>query len=400
MSLSPSFYKFWMSRNLIRLSVMMFYIYFMWTIVEKFNSIFLVSLIPTLSLLGYFLVALPEGYLLDKVNRTYVIFGSSIINFAIYAVLLINSSLIAVYLVDLLASVFSLISADAFHTYVKDAVESNELGKAISYSVIGRSSSEIGGSLIGGLSAAYFQSFFPWIILIISAISVIISLPEKVKRKIDLRPSVKYRTVLSVIRPIAFFIVLIMIINGLFISIDVLASGFFHLVLHSTALFYTLFILGFSVGSLVGGIIGERIANKLFGAKFTFLAFVSLSIGFFAIVLIDKAIFEPVITFLMGLEVSIADIPLMAFFTRIIPTRVLGRVNSILNIFINGSSPVMASVFGGLSNLLSVSDIFIVVGTLTFLVSIPAYFSIKRIFKMREEDMEKILQKEQTKEKG
>ncbi|NON61743.1 MFS transporter, partial [Acidianus sp. RZ1] len=262
MNLSTDFYRFWLSRNFLRLSDLMFYIYFTWIIIDKYDSVFLVSIIPSLSLLGYFIIAIPEGYLLDRLNRTYVIFGSGLLSIFVYVILIFNSSLLAIYFVDLLASVLSLMSTDAFYAYVKDTINSEDLPKAISYTTIGRASSEIIGSLLGGISAMFFPSYFPWIIISISCASLITAIPGKSNRKTT-ATTYGYSSIWKVIRAIMPLLFLLTTLNGLFVSIQVLSSGLFHIILGSTALLYTFFILGFSVGTLIGGIIARKLGDTL-----------------------------------------------------------------------------------------------------------------------------------------
>ena len=57
--LGAAFIRFYMSRNFARLASIMFYIYYMWMLMVKYDSVFLVSLIPTLSLAGYLVIESP-----------------------------------------------------------------------------------------------------------------------------------------------------------------------------------------------------------------------------------------------------------------------------------------------------------------------------------------------------
>jgi len=54
----------------------------------------------------------------------------------------------------------------------------------------------------------------------------------------------------------------------------------------------------------------------------------------------------------LGIGVSLIDIPLEALITKIIPSKILGRTNSLIMIFINGSYPILAVVYGFISNFL------------------------------------------------
>ena len=64
-----AFVRYLISRNIARLSNTAYYIYFMWEIIANYHSVLLVSLIPGFSMLGYLIIAIPEGSIIDKYDR-------------------------------------------------------------------------------------------------------------------------------------------------------------------------------------------------------------------------------------------------------------------------------------------------------------------------------------------
>ncbi|QKR00202.1 MFS transporter [Metallosphaera tengchongensis] len=384
-----NFYRFWMARNMIRLSSLMFSVYFMWEIVEKFHSILDVSLIPTFSLLGYFLVIFPEGYVLDKVNRTLILFFSNFLVLMSYFVLFMIYNLQVIYFVDLLSSIFSLMSSDAFFAYVKDAVEPSLLTNAISKVTMGRAISEIFGGILGGVFAGYFPGYFIYAILTFSLLGTILSIPQYDTRVRSSKYG--YKDVIRVIKPVSLFLILLTAFNGLFVSIDALGSGFFYYYLHSTAIYYTIFILGFSLGSLIGGIIASKIGKSLENPTMIVVLLILVSLSFFWITIFQDPMIEPFFTASMGVEVSLADIPLSALLIRVIPNEILGKFNSLTNILTTGASPLMAVVFGTLSTFLKVTNIFIITGFVMLILSILSYSLFKKALLLKEEDVKKTL---------
>jgi DHA3 family macrolide efflux protein-like MFS transporter len=389
------FWRLLLARGFIRLSSMMFAIFFMWRLITQYNSIFLVSLIPAFSILGYVIVSIPEGYILDKFDRFKIMFISSVIILLIYFPLLFSSSLLLIYIIDLFSSIFSFISADIFYTLIKDIVETEKLSQAMSFNVISRALFEILGILIGGISAAFIPFVFPYFLVIASLLAPILSFSLKssvIKEKEEKQGELNYSHVIRLIKFMLPALLISLIANGLFIALDVFASGLFYDVLHSGALGYTAFILAFSLGALFGGTIGNRFSEKLLNAKVFALIMASFSLVFYLIVIADFPYIEPLYTLFLGIGVSLIDIPLEVLITKIIPSKIFGRTNSLMMIFVTGSSPVMAVIYGFLSNFLSIKTIFVTLGSLMLIISIPSYFIFMKLLKTREEDVRKILQ--------
>lgn len=367
----------------------------MWRLITQYNSIFLVSLIPAFSILGYVIVSIPEGYILDKFDRFKIMFISSVIILLIYFPLLFSSSLLLIYIIDLFSSIFSFISADIFYTLIKDIVETEKLSQAMSFNVISRALFEILGILIGGISAAFIPFVFPYFLVIASLLAPILSFSLKsgvIKEKEEKQGELNYSHVIRLIKFMLPALLISLIANGLFIALDVFASGLFYDVLHSGALGYTAFILAFSLGALFGGTIGNRFSEKLLNAKVFALIMASFSLVFYLIVIADFPYIEPLYTLFLGIGVSLIDIPLEVLITKIIPSKIFGRTNSLMMIFVTGSSPVMAVIYGFLSNFLSIKTIFVTLGSLMLIISIPSYFIFMKLLKTREEDVRKILQ--------
>ncbi|MFP3164131.1 MAG: MFS transporter [Acidianus hospitalis] len=390
-----NFLRFLIAKSFIRLSSLMFSIFFMWKIITEYNSIFFVSLIPTFSLLGYLLVSIPEGYILDKFNREKIMFISSVILFLSYLPLLFYFSLLLIYFLDLISSIFSLISSDIFYTLVKNLVESEYLAKAMSIETISTALSEISGILIGGISASFSPSLFPDLLLVTSLVSIILSFPSseiRTNRKKNI-VELSYSHVFRIIRFILPALILSLSLNGVFIALYVFAAGLFYDVFHTGALAYTAFVLSFSLGLLLGGILGHRFSARLLNAKYFSIIIFTFSIFFYLIAIVDIPCLEPLYTLFLGIGSSLLNIPLESLIIKLIPNKILGRTNSLITIFVTSSSPVMATIYGLLSNFLSIKTIFMLLGTLILIISIPAYFIFKRLLLTTEDDIRRILEK-------
>ena len=63
------FLHYLMGRNIIRVVYFIFNIFFIWRTIVAYNSVFLAGMIPVFSLLGYLIIVIPEGHILDRYNR-------------------------------------------------------------------------------------------------------------------------------------------------------------------------------------------------------------------------------------------------------------------------------------------------------------------------------------------
>jgi MFS family permease len=390
------FLRFFMSRNLVRLSSIMFYIYYMWVLMVKYDSVFLVSLIPTLSLTGYLMVLIPEGYILDRFPRQWVMFLSSVAIVSVYLSLLISQALIWIYLAAMFSSVFSSISSDAFFTLMKDIMKPSAMGRGMSLVEVGRGMSEVIGIILGGMSIIFLSRWFVPFIVFTGTVSVALSLPRTAKNRNRAQNKYGFYHVFRAIRVMLPFLIIGLLINGLFISLEVYASGLFYQILHEGPSYYTAFILGFSSGGLAGGLLGIRISRKLENPAFIAFSMAFFGLSFFLLSISRIPDADVLITVALGLVNSLTNIPLMAYLVKIIPNEAMGRVNSIVTLFLASSSPVMAAAYGGIAQFLPIPTVLLLISVLLAISSVPTYISIKKLFKLTESKIKEIMDQNST----
>ena len=131
------FLKYLMGRNIIRVAYFIFNIFFVWRTIVAYNSVFLAGLIPAFSLLGYLIIVIPEGHILDRHNRGTVFRISSLLLAFTYLILVYSDSLAIVYLVALVSSILSSINSDAFNTILKETMNEEKIQSAVSQFVRG-----------------------------------------------------------------------------------------------------------------------------------------------------------------------------------------------------------------------------------------------------------------------
>ncbi|BBG27939.1 MFS transporter [Sulfuracidifex tepidarius] len=389
-----NFTRLWMARNLLRTSNLGFSIFFMWEIIVIYHSVFLVSLLPALSLVGYLILTLPLGYVLDKISKSKIMFLFSILTFVIYATLVLFQSLYLIYGVDLLSFMLYMGSGDAYYSSIKELVTENELPKAMSFNAVGRAASEIAGTIMGGLSAYFVPKFFPVLLVIISLSCVFLSYPIKQdeKNKELFQKTYSYHQVWKVIRLMLPLLLLGLVVNGAFTALDVYSSALFHQILHVSAIYYTLFLLTFSIGAFVGGILGGKVSEKLIDERFISIITSAFGFAFVLIAFLRAPLLESTISFMIGIGISMVNIPLETLMMRVIPKRIMGRTNSLIQVFLMGSSPLMAIFYGFVATLIGIVNVLILVGIFGVLLGIPTFFVIRDFKKVKESDVEKLIQ--------
>ncbi len=370
------FYRFLLARNLAKASTFLFYVYFIWELVARFHSVFLAGLIPAFSLLGYLIIVVPEGHLLDRKNRSRVFFAADVLLVLAYSLLFLGNTIIIVMATDLISSLLAWVASDSLQGMIKSIVPEEQYGKAVSMNQTGTAISEILG-IVGGGTMIYLGIFYLRIFLVILAfLSAALSFPIAMDTADIHRKN--YGEVFVFIRKMAFLLILSLILNGLFISLDVYGSGLIRLVLHAPATYYTLFLLGFPVGSVLGGMLISmgKISSKL-SLMLVTVEVMLVGILLLGVAIVPYVIAEPFLTLALGADIISINVQLSAFTLRVIPNDLTGRYNSISVLFSAGASPVMALLFSVLSRFLYFPFVLEGAAIIAIAVAPLTYFALK-----------------------
>lgn len=284
--------------------------------------------------------------------------------------------MISVLAVDLASSLLAWVSSDTFQGIIKTLVSAGNYQKAVSINQTGTALSEIIG-ILGGCALIYLgMDYLRLTLLILAILSALLALPMKIERADDLGRG--FKDAFIYIRKMSFILILSLILNGLFISLDVYGSGLMHIVLHSTPIYYTLFLVGFPVGAVLGGalIAAGLLTGDISKFKVTLETFI-LGELLLAVSVLRLAYIEPVLTLAMGIDVMIINVQLQTFTMRIIPNGIMGRYNSLSVLFSAGASPVMALIFSVLSRFIYFPYVMAGAAVLAILISPFVYFALK-----------------------
>ncbi|MEM0156715.1 MAG: MFS transporter [Thermoplasmataceae archaeon] len=370
------FYRFLLARNLAKASTFLFYVYFIWELVARFHSVFLAGLIPAFSLLGYLIIVVPEGHLLDRRNRSRVFFIADVLLVLAYLLLFIGNTIIIVMATDLISSMLAWVASDSLQGMIKSIMPEDQYGKAVSMNQTGTAISEILGIVGGGTMIYLGISYLRIFLVILALLSAALSFPI-VMESADTSGK-NYGEVFVFIRKMAFLLILSLILNGLFISLDVYGSGLIRLVLHAPAAYYTLFLLGFPVGSVLGGVLISmgKISSKL-SLMLVTVEVMLVGILLLGVAIVPDVIAEPFLTLALGVDIISINVQLSAFSLRVIPNDLTGRYNSISVLFSAGASPVMALLFSLLSRFLYFPVVLEGAALIAIAVAPLTYFALK-----------------------
>uniref|UniRef100_UPI00307E10BB hypothetical protein n=1 Tax=Ferroplasma sp. TaxID=2591003 RepID=UPI00307E10BB len=184
--------------------------------------------------------------------------------------------------------------------------------------------------------------------------------------KVSQRRKVKngFRSTVKIMKNIVPFLLLTMLLNGMFVAIDVFASGLVYIVMHASSVYYTFFIAGFPAGMLAGGLISmHSFYRKYQNSKKLMAVYIFLTGIIFVLISFNRIPFmDGIFTFLSGVILAFVNVYIETTVINAIPSSITGKFNSLTAMFSVSSSPVMAFVFGELSEFLYFPYIITLVG--------------------------------------
>lgn len=369
--LNFTFYRFLFSKTFAAMAFSFFLIFYMWKIVEVYQSVFLAGMIPTIYLLVSLLSAVPIGYAVDRVNNSVLSMLSGIILIVGFAVFSIGFSFYIVYISTAIVTLGTTMIGDSFIALLKKLVSNEGITKATALNTISASSSQLTGVALGGISLIFLSSYAPLILLGLAAASTLLSIPIKMKK--NEKPSEShtekkgFRDVFTFYRSILGFVLFALVINGFFVSLDVYSSGLFRLYLHTSPLYYTLFDAALPASMIIGSVIANRYQNAIDKPSFIFLVTLMYAPILVTIGLSRNPLIDIAASGCIGFINPLINVPLTSRLTKFTPVEIYGRVMAFLRVFIQSATPVMATIFSFVSLFFTVPNILLAVG----LIMIP-----------------------------
>ncbi|MEM0139089.1 MAG: hypothetical protein QXZ44_00525 [Ferroplasma sp.] len=365
------------SRNLARFTNMAFSIYFMWEIVYIYHSVFLVSLIPGFSLLGYLIIAIPEGVIIDRYNRNkiYIIINA----FMVFSYLiLIKDSLYSIYIVDLISSTIIWVISDDFRGIEKQIIPPEKMEHVQSMDMLSSGLFMLAGIILGGVFIFIGYNYLTLFLVSVSIIELLLSIKNTTKKLhiTDNKNAFKFKSTVKITASILPFLLLGLLLNGMFIALDVFASGLIHIIMHAPSYYYTLFVAGYPAGMLIGGVISMNPrVNAYHGRKNSMALYIFISGIIFILIAINRMpVLDGVLTFIIGVFLAFINILLESKLINGIPDSIMGKFNSLATMFSISSSPVMAFAFGYLSEFVYFPYILLFAGIVVAMSSLSVKY--------------------------
>lgn len=272
-------------------------------------------------------------------------------NWLLYSILLITAFLFG------LAEVLRDNSAQ---TLMPSVVDKENLEKANSrmWSAESLTNSFIGpplGSLLIGI--AIFLPFFFDALSFFIAVALIASLAgsfrpiesdkprEKINFKVEIREGYEWLWAHPLLRPMA---IILGCMNGLGTMVGAVFILFAQEVLHTSVFIFAILGTAGAVGGTIGGIFAPKISAKLGSGPSLWLALASAPIGNLIIGLTSSWHVVWVVTAFETFVAVLWNTITVSLRQSIIPTHLLGRVNSVYRFFAWGSIPIGMFVGGGM----------------------------------------------------
>lgn len=378
------FYRYLGSRMMISIIFNAFTVYFLWKIVVGYRSVFLAGMIATIALAVALVTAVPVGHLIDRLNSTIVSLLASLISLAGVCLLLFSSNLNIIYTVSGFLALSFTMKGDSFSAIMKKHLKEENYASGNSLSQAASFLSTLGGIALGGIAISHLEPYFVYSLLSIAVASGLTSLPmpEASSRDLNSKASSEIASAIGFYRKILGFIAVAFVLNGLFESLDVYSSGLFHLVLNASSIYYTLFVASISVGGIAGAGLASLVRERINNPVMLSLLVLCYAPLFMILGVSPSPLIDIVDGTLVGILLSVINVPLQTKLMKIIPNRIYGKVMAFLRVFLSGATPAMAAVLSFVSIFLRVDLIFLYIGIIMLPVSALSFVVLPKFFSM------------------
>ncbi len=367
------------------------YIALMWWILNKFPAaqsgvimgwMFAFNMIPVAAL-GPF-----AGVFVDRISRKAIVVLSDalrgiLILWMAYLTYTNQLTVLWIYTISALMGTGAAFFRPSLQSTIPNIVPDKHLTRANSLYQTGMQFTQIIGPAIGGVLVGFFGTFFVFALngtsFIISAFTEIFinfrqtfKKSEKVKSFFfDLKAGLKF---VYAQKLIFWTMVIVSVINFAFAPIDILIAKQVKDIYNLGALELGYVVSAFAVGMMVGSALLSILPE--FKKKHNIIIISMLISGlFFAIMgLAPTLIFFLIIAFLIGFNISIADVLFMVVLQRIVPDEKRGRVFSVVTTAATVLQPLSLAVIGAISAMMNNVMIFLVLGLMLVISSSLMYF--------------------------
>jgi MFS family permease len=380
------FFLLWLSQLVSQSGDLVFEVALLWLVLEVTGSVFAVGLVVAVTLLPGVLLGPFLGVYIDRWDRRRILIVTNVLEGVVVAAL---SGLILAHTIDLpliLAVVFILgtgsqVVRTAANATIPLVVARDDLGPANSLMTFSSSFNQVVGLAVGGVVVALFGvtlpieydslSFFA-AALILVGVAAAFGQPSVADASKPPRFSEEFAEGIRFIRENRFLVELIVLaafLNFFGNAVGALFAPYSKLVLHGGAATYGFLGATLAVGAIVGAAFVGSVNTRTSSGKYVLVGGAVIGAGIAALGFATSIPLALGTVFVLGVALSVTNIPISAVVQAKIPPRLLGRVGAAMGSFILIAGPVGAFFAGAFAQATSVETVFIVSGG-SFLVAI------------------------------
>jgi DHA3 family macrolide efflux protein-like MFS transporter len=380
------FFLLWLSQLVSQSGDLVFEVALLWLVLEVTGSVFAVGLVVAVTLLPGVLLGPFLGVYIDRWDRRRILIVTNVLEGVVVAAL---SGLILAHTIDLpliLAVVFILgtgsqVVRTAANATIPLVVARDDLGPANSLMTFSSSFNQVVGLAVGGVVVALFGvtlpieydslSFFA-AALILVGVAAAFGQPSVADASKPPRFSEEFAEGIRFIRENRFLVELIVLaafLNFFGNAVGALFAPYSKLVLHGGAATYGFLGATLAVGAIVGAAFVGSVNTRTSSGKYVLVGGAVIGAGIAALGFATSIPLALGTVFMLGVALSVTNIPISAVVQAKIPPRLLGRVGAAMGSLILIAGPVGAFFAGAFAQATSVETVFIVSGG-SFLVAI------------------------------
>ncbi|NNN18096.1 MAG: MFS transporter [Thermoplasmata archaeon] len=373
------FFLLWTSQLVSQSGDFIFDVALLWLVLQTTGSVFAVSLVVVATLIPVVLLGPVLGVYVDRWPRRTILLltnlGEGVLVAALSGLVLTHQTGLTVIIVIVFAlgvgGQFVRITSNAM---VPQTVGTTDLGTANSLLSFSNSTTQVVGLSVGGVVVALFGVDLPITYdaitffvaaLIVMLMSPTIGRPEPTPAGTGPRFASQFSEGVRYVARQRFLVELIalgLVVNFAGNAVFALWAPYADLVLHGGAATYGLLGAMIAVGAIVGAIVIGKVDTRRTAGKLLFAGNAgvgALMIGLGVTRSIPLALAE---SFLIGVLLSVINIPLLTLVQAKVPSRLMGRVMSVLMGFILAAAPFGAYFAGSLASATSVGFVYVAAG--------------------------------------
>lgn len=321
-----------------------------------------VAAIDLAASLPWFLFALPAGALVDRLDRRKVMVAANVFRTAVMGalaalVLTDNSTLVVLYVLAFCLGTAETMFDNSAQALMPRLVDHSLLEKANGRLVAAELTANqfvgppLGGFLFAAMAALPFvvdATSFALSALLIFLIAGTFTSPRdkalpQTRLRSEIAEGVRWLWGHRLLRSMAAYVGLMNLMSTACFSIFVL---FAVQILDLTEAGFGLLLSSMAIGSLFGGLTSSRVAKRIGGGRTIFLGLVLAGVSYLLMGASSNPFVVAAGAALLGWPITSWNVITVSMRQRIIPDRLLGRVNSVYRLLAWGTMPIGALVGG------------------------------------------------------